>query len=123
MNLRLSPPALIFYSDNLPDGVAGQAKAFVVRIRPEYRTDVGLEMHELEHVKQWWMTLGLHPLLYAFCRPYRAWSETKAYRIQTQYPDRRGHFMTVDEASRLLTLPRYDLGLSVQEARIAIANA
>ena len=120
MNLRLAPPALIICTDKLPEGVGGMARGPVVFIRPEYQTDVGLEEHELEHVRQWWITLGAHSILYPLCRAYRAWSETAAYKMQTQFPDRKGHFMTQSEAAVNLCWDRYDLGWTLAEAYAAV---
>ena len=34
--MNLIFPALVFYTDNLPENKAGVANAFVIRIRPKY---------------------------------------------------------------------------------------
>jgi hypothetical protein len=44
--------------------------------------DSGLIAHELVHVAQWWLTLGLHPFLYAIFPRYRLWAEAWAYARQ-----------------------------------------
>jgi hypothetical protein len=57
--------AYIHYTDNLPEGVGGAANGPYVRIRPKYKKDKGLLQHELEHVKQWWITTILAALAIA----------------------------------------------------------
>lgn len=117
MILRLWPLSIIFYTDKLPDGVGGRANGPVIRIRPKYKMDAGLHEHELMHVAQWWVTFGLHPLMYKFWRRYRRWAEAVAYVNQTWFPSGDGGYMTTDEAAVLLADARYDLGMSVQEAK------
>jgi hypothetical protein len=101
-----------------PDGSAGSANAFCIRIRKGYENDEGLRHHETDgHVWEWWIitlisaiilsgiayatqlyglsqlfwalpaaSLFIQPLLYAFSKRYRLWSETRAYKIQLKYP-------------------------------------
>lgn len=114
MNVSLCPCGV------LPDDVAGQAHGPVVFIKPKYRDDDGLRAHELTHVWQWWLTLGLHPLLYAFCKPYRLWAEVMAYREQMRYQDRHGNRITAEQAAGLLMLPRYEFNLTASEAMDAL---
>jgi hypothetical protein len=121
MKISLWPLALIFYVDTLDEGVAGQARGPVVMIRKEYAKDVGLEMHELTHVVQWWVTFGMHPILYLLWREYRLWSEAKAYKKQMQYPNSEGGFMTLEEASVKLCWDRYQLDLTLAEAYAALS--
>ena len=116
--ISLFPPALILYTDNLPEGVGGCANGPVIRIRPKYREDEGIHAHELTHVWQWWLTLGLHSLLYLLVRRYRLWAEVQAYREQTRHPP---GLLWTDAATRL-TAPRYRLGLTQVEAEHAILN-
>jgi hypothetical protein len=81
---------LTFYVDSLPDGFAGMANGPVIRILKSHKDDVGLYQHELEHVKQWFRTLGIHPILYFFSDTYKLWSEVRAYKKQAAcYPDDR----------------------------------
>jgi hypothetical protein len=122
MDYRLIPPALIFYTDNLPEDVGGRTNAFVVRIRPKYQGDVGIHKHELEHVKQNWCGLLLvSALLYLFVRRYRLWAEAQAYKKQMIYPDSDGHLMTLDDAAgRLVGPPGYDLGITIEQAKAAL---
>lgn len=80
-------PVPVFYTDRLPrraDGGAfdGYSLGPVILIRPASRTDDPVHAHELEHARQWWMTLGLHWLLYPLSRRYRLWAERRAYDAQ-----------------------------------------
>jgi hypothetical protein len=87
-------PHLTFITDRLPPGTGGSANGFVIRIRPKYAQDAGIKAHELEHVRQWWVTLGLHSLLYLFFKRYRLWSEIRAYRVQLSFeadPQRKAY--------------------------------
>ena len=120
MKFNYCPPALIFYTDDLPEGVGGQANGPYVRIRPKYEGDEGILYHELTHVWQWWLTLGLHSLLYLFVREYRLWAEVQAYRVQMKYPRADGAHLSLDDAAWKLSTPRYDLGITPTEARDAL---
>jgi beta-lactamase regulating signal transducer with metallopeptidase domain len=85
MKFNLFPPALIFYTDKLPNNIGGRANAFVIRIKEKYINDKGILAHELCHVKQWYFTLMFHPLLYLISKKYRLWSEVQAYKKQLKY--------------------------------------
>lgn len=65
---------LVFYAGMRRNG---RAIGPLIFIRKDLKDDRGVYLHELEHVKQWFMTLSLHPLLYLL-RPYRQWSEMRA---------------------------------------------
>jgi hypothetical protein len=58
-------PAIIRYTDDMPAWMGGYAKWFYIAIRPKYKDDKGIHAHELEHVKQWWITTILAALLIA----------------------------------------------------------
>lgn len=126
---------LIKLSKSLPNGFGGTAQGPLINLLPKYQHDVGLIEHEKTHVRQWYavLTLGLlmcvllvspifwigcavspslHPLLYKFVRPYRRWCETQAYRKQIAV----GGYTSNDFAVTTLA-EKYDLGLSVDEAR------
>lgn len=118
--MNLCPLAVIIYTDNLPDGVGGRANGPVVRIRPKYERDFGMLAHELEHVWQWWLTLGLHPILYALIKPYRKWAEASAYAQQTHHQRTDGSYMSVQEAAERLARPMYRLGMTQDQAEQAI---
>ena len=129
-------PSLTIYTDRLPDGVGGVAHGPLVLIRPQYRADEGIHQHEYEHVGQWWvaglasavllalvdvrlagLAIGVHPALYYLVRPYRLWAEVCAYRVQRQFPNASGVPLSLDGAAMRLMSPRYDLRLSVAQAR------
>lgn len=76
---------ILKYVDTL-ENAAGKANGPVVRIDKDYKRDVGLHLHEYEHVKQWYKALTLpHSLLYLFVPRYRYWCELQAYRIQCKH--------------------------------------
>ena len=101
--LSLLPPALILYTDSLPDGTGGATNGPVIRIRPKYKDDEGIYKHEELHVWQWWLTMGLHSVLYLFVREYRQWAEIAAYRRQMRYPP----YLPIEAAARRLSGPTY----------------
>lgn len=76
---------LTFYVDDLGPDFCGKTYGPVILIRKDCKDDKGLYQHELVHVKQWWMTLGIHSILYKFIRKYRFWAELKAYKKQLKY--------------------------------------
>ena len=73
------------YTDDMPDNFAGYARAWFIRIRPAYKDDKGLHEHELEHVRQFWRTLGFHGLLYLVSKKYKLNAEVEAYQEQLKY--------------------------------------
>ena len=75
-------PIPVIYTPFRPFGFDGYAFGPVILIHQDSRGDEGLHRHELEHIRQGFMTLGLHPLLYWLIRPYRLWAERKAYEAQ-----------------------------------------
>jgi hypothetical protein len=138
-------PYLTIYTDNLPPNVGGTAQAFVVKIRPKYKDDVGIHDHEYVHVKQWyrllfiwllavglavvseWLPLeyagvaiagvGLHGLLYLLIPSYRLEAEAEAYAAQVK-PDRSDlNLMTYR-----LAQPMYKLGITQEQAKQHILN-
>lgn len=129
---------LIKLSQSLPNGFGGTAQGPLIKLLPKYQHDAGLIEHEKTHVRQWYAVLALgllfctlltllvspalwplyglapflHPLLYKFVRPYRRWSEVLAYRKQIA----TGGYASAEFAVTAL-VEKYDLGLSVDEAR------
>jgi hypothetical protein len=128
-------PHIIKYTDNLPEGIGGQANGPLIRIRPKYKGDRGLIEHELEHVKQWWVatllsavliaaglyhfneplygaigSIGVHGLLYKLIPAYRLWCEVQAHKVQAEYsPQSVGFF-----AKRIATM--YGLKITAEKA-------
>jgi len=111
---------LTFTTDNLPTGVNGRAKGPVILIHKGWEGNEGLYQHEKTHVLQWFCTLGLHPLLYKFHKPYRLWAEARAYAEQMKYPNGKGGYLSLDLAAFRLALPRYDLGITIERAKLEI---
>lgn len=134
---------LIKCTPNLPNGFGGTAQGPLIKLLPKYQNDAGLIEHEKTHVRQWYavMTLGLlfcalmvahvspafwigcgispflHQLLYRFVRPYRRWSEVKAYRNQIATGD-----YTNNEFAVIALVEKYDLKLSVDEAKALLLS-
>ena len=77
-------PVPIFYVESLGQ-FAGKSNGFFVRIVKKYKEDKGLIEHELNHCRQFYMTLGLHGILYNVVKPYRYWAELQCYRIQLKF--------------------------------------
>jgi len=108
MKFKLSPPCLIFYSDTrLKDWQDGATFGPVVIIRPTYKNDLGLLAHELFHTKQWWLTLGTHPIWYNLVPKYRYWSEIWAYRRQLKSnPEYIDYYVDLIESHYGLTVSK-----------------
>jgi hypothetical protein len=77
--------APVIYTDRIPQRFAGMTFTFVILIRPAHRNDAGLHEHEKVHVRQFWLTWGLHPLLYGLSKGYRLRAEVEAYRVQLRF--------------------------------------
>ena len=103
---------LTFYTDfAVPKGSAGCMRLIgvfpTIFIRPKYRDDVGIYMHELEHVKQSFkLLLWGYAFAYKFSKRYRYWSEVKAYREQAK------HYVD-DKIPRFATYIAFNYGLDV----------
>lgn len=96
----------------------------LVLVRQKYilRGDEGIIRHELEHVKQWWRSLGAHGPLYLFVRRYRLWSEVEAYRAQMAFPDGKGGALRIEKAAQYLS-EGYGLGINPDEALVRLRAA
>lgn len=108
--MGLKFPHLIFYTDRMPDDFGGMANGPIIRIRPKYKDDKGLYRHEYEHVRQWYISLFTHGILYKFVRRYRKWSEAKAYATQVEGNN-------IDILARHMARSVYDLNITKSEAR------
>lgn len=140
-------PALVIYSEELPEHIGGMAQTFIVVIHPKYRDDTGIHQHELEHVTQWYAmvaamlmlavlayvqsqfgaaaglamaSIGMDGLLYRRWRRFRLWSEAAAYARQMRFPDRKGNYLSLADATRRLCSTRYDLQVSPNEVKALI---
>jgi len=106
---------LIKYVDKLSKPwAAGCARGPFIKILKSHRKDAGLYQHELVHVKQWFITLGLHTILYKFSVNYRLRTEVAAYLKQLKYCKNK-------ERCRALfagfIYSRYDLDISAYKAK------
>lgn len=73
------------YTDDVPDGKAGIAKFWLIKIRPSHIDDVGLLAHELAHVKQFWRFSLFHCIAYGRFNWYTQWCEVRAYKEQLKH--------------------------------------
>ena len=95
----------IKYCKYLSNGFGGSTQGPLIKMLTKYKDDSGLLEHEKVHVRQWYALLALvlslsalvtllvssslwplcglalvsHQLLYKLVRPYRRWTEVKAY--------------------------------------------
>jgi hypothetical protein len=76
---------MTIYTTRFLKGFAGYTYGPIILIDPAYKDDLGLLAHEQTHVKQFWRTFGLHPILYYFSESYRLKSEVEAFRVQLGY--------------------------------------
>lgn len=133
----------VIYVSDLSDGFAGKTNGPFIRIGLAYKKDIGLHEHEKNHVRQWYAALALwlllcillallvsmslwplcclapvlHQLLYKIVRPYRRWCEVRAYRKQIKTGGYASHAFAVTAL-----VEKYDLGLSIDEARNLLFN-
>ena len=110
---------LLYYTESVPEGSAGCANAFVIRIRPAYKDDKGLLAHEIEHVRHWWYSLGFSSILYLLSKRFRLWAEVQCYKVQLEYAADRD-LARRSFALRLAT--NYDLDITVSEALIVLGG-
>ena len=104
---------LVFYVDSLPNGFGGMAHGPVIRILKRLQNDEGIRQHELVHVKQWFCTLGLLPILYYFIPRFKLYCEVQAYRKQLKYytDDRSWQFAGFISTKYGLKITQYDAQL------------
>jgi hypothetical protein len=105
-------PLTIYTERFIPKNAAACACGPLIFIRPKYREDHGLYMHELEHVKQSFAGLIVfHVCLYLLAPKYRLWCEVQAYKAQAKhYPDDR-----IPKFARFIAL-YYKLDVSIEQA-------
>jgi hypothetical protein len=110
-------PVPVFYTDDLPENVGGRALYGAIYIRPKYERDEGIHQHELAHIELLWATLWLHGIIKQFSRRYAVWNEAWAYRVQMQYRNLYGKFMSLDEAAGRLSSDHYGFGMTQEQAK------
>jgi hypothetical protein len=77
---------LTFYTTfGLKPWMAAATRGPVIFIHPRFKGDKGILEHEKVHRFQWFITLGLHPILYLLVPIYRLWAEVEAYKKQLKY--------------------------------------
>jgi len=106
-------PVPIFYTKWCVE-LVGSSCNFFILIDPFYKNDTAVEKHELIHVKQFWRTFWLHPILYKFSREYRLKSEIEAYGAQIKF-DR---INTLGKAMWIVRTLYNDYGLNMRLAYI-----
>lgn len=105
-------PTPVFYTDIIEPWGGKQILCFVL-IRPKYRDDEGIHLHELEHVEQAWRLLLIgHSLAYLLSKKYRLWAEVSAYRRQIEA---YGPAVDITWAVNAL-VNKYRLGITEDEA-------
>lgn len=57
----------------------------LIFIRKKYNENVPLLEHEIQHVRQFYRTCGLHFFLYMLDDEYRLYSEIEAIKVQLKY--------------------------------------
>lgn len=90
-------PVLVIYTNKMAKWKGGKIQIWVIpviKIRPKYRDDFGILMHELRHVEQFYLSKGLHYWKYRDDEWYRLRSEAKAFAIQLHFtPGRYNYFL------------------------------
>lgn len=137
-------PHLTIYCENCVSEIAvATTYGPIAFIRPLYRHDEGLHMHEWQHVDQWWEAMLLfvaiavsfatmkhyawmwfflalapfaHGMAYTWIRRYRLHCEREAYRVQTRYRNTSGVFMSFERAAVHLTHPAYKFDITFEHA-------
>ena len=106
----------VFYTDRfIPERYDAINLFFVILIRPQFRTDVGLLAHERVHTKQMFRTLGLHAIMYHVSKNYRLKSELEAFKVSVKYG------MDINKAA-LNIANNYNLEISPTNAALMLAN-
>lgn len=104
---------LIITNKLIPKRFAAYTMGFVILLRPEYKTDLGLIEHEKVHVRQFWNSLGTFGILYKLSKRMRLKYELEAYKKQLEYAANREY--TLDRlATHLSTL--YNLNITKEQA-------
>lgn len=120
MKLCKSPPALLVATAWLPQGISGIALGPLVLLHRAQFNDEALRAHELVHVRQFYRSLGLFPLLYLLWPGYRFTCEVEAYRVQILLQPSEAARQRLTEHAAALLATRYGLRVSKARARRAL---
>ena len=122
MKLYKSPLAVLVATSWLPRGIAGIAIGPLVLLMRKRFADEALRAHELVHVRQFYRSLGLFPVLYLLWPAYRLRCEVEAYRVQISLqPDEAARARLTEQAAVMLAT-NYRLRISKNRARAALAR-
>lgn len=105
----------------LPRGISGIALGPLVLLRRAHFCDEALRAHELVHVRQFYRSLGLFPLLYLLWPHYRLKCEVEAYRVQILLQPSKATRQRLTEHAAELLATRYGLKVSRARARRALS--
>ena len=109
-------PHIVIHTELLLGTAAGKALGPIILIRPAYRGDAGLLAHEVEHVRQFWSSLGFMLLLYPLVRSYREKCEAKAFAVQVK------HGASLARMAEIMARPTYRLKITQERAAELISR-
>jgi len=115
-------PIPIFYTNKLPQCVAGASYGPWIKIREYYEDDKPLLKHELTHSKQWYRLFILHGLLYRISKKWRFKSEVEAYAVQASCYSGEELLDKIELYSEFISSERYNLGVTTQHAYCCLIN-
>jgi len=98
-------PHILIYTNWMPKDSDERTNAFMIRIRPKRKGDAGILAHGIEHVRQFYITLGLHGFLLAVSKRYKLWAEVKAYRAQLSHSSEADYARHKDLYATWLSAP------------------
>jgi len=106
------------YSDKLPKGVNGRCfyplipkfGTCKIVIRPKFRHNKCILLHELVHVKQYRRN-WLHDFMYSFFKDYRYKAELEAYGTQMKCHKRT--YKTIKDVVNIINALYYNYGLEL----------
>lgn len=116
--------AIVQYTDNVPSGFGGVTYGPWVRILPKYREDAGLLQHELEHVKQFWISLlAAAPWLYTLFAAeqsdlLRGYAVAVGLIVVSLFAMRKGLILQAEVAAY-----RVQLKVSVESKNLSLTQA
>jgi len=76
---KILPYWVTYTDDGLDAWEGGRTIRLTIKIKPQYRDDRSLLLHEVEHIKQTYKTCFLHSFLYGISNKYKLYTECQAY--------------------------------------------